>query len=444
MKTLRYFIRLILAFLFRFKVILLIGIVLGIATFFAMNMIIPYVLASKKEVVGVTGRYHIDQLPSNITQFVSRGLTKTNSDSEALPDLAKNWETRDAGKVWEFTLRDVFWQDGQKLTSHDISYDFTDVDLKRPDDKTLVFELENPFAPFPHAVSDPIFKSGQGLLGVGDWKVKNVSLAGGFVQELELVKSDEERYRKIFKFYPNEDRTKIAFKLGSVDRIENLTSIKPFDTWQTVDVHKKLNKNQVVTLFFNNAIDPFGNNKTLRQALSYSLKKTDLGAERAVSPISPDSWAYNPQVKTYDYDLQRAKELLEDMPQEAIEKIDIKLATSANLLPTGEKIVKDWNDLGIKASVQVVSYIPDDFQAFLTILDIPSDPDQYALWHSTQETSNISNYSNARIDKLLEEGRSVLEKEERKKIYLDFQRFLLEEVPAIFLYHPVYYDIERK
>ncbi len=34
--------------------------------------------------------------------------------------------------------------------------------------------------------------------------------------------------------------------------------------------------------------------------------------------------------------------------------------------------------------------------------------------------------------------------EEREKIYLDFQRFLVEDAPAAFLFHPTFYTISRK
>jgi len=77
-------------------------------------------------------------------------------------------------------------------------------------------------------------------------------------------------------------------------------------------------------------------------------------------------------------------------------------------------------------------------------VEIPKDVDQYPLWHSTQSDTNMSKFSNFRIDKLLEEGRVELDTDERRKIYLDFQRFLLEEAPAAFLYHPRYYSITRK
>jgi ABC-type transport system substrate-binding protein len=62
-----------------------------------------------------------------------------------------------------------------------------------------------------------------------------------------------------------------------------------------------------------------------------------------------------------------------------------------------------------------------------------SDPDQYLFWHSTQTKTNLTQTNNPKIDKLLEEGRQTFDQQERKKIYQEFQKILLEECPAIFL-----------
>ena len=59
-----------------------------------------------------------------------------------------------------------------------------------------------------------------------------------------------------------------------------------------------------------------------------------------------------------------------------------------------EAISDNWESVGIKTAVQVFSIIPSEFQVFLTIYDIPKDPDQYTIWHSTQVARNISKYSN--------------------------------------------------
>jgi peptide/nickel transport system substrate-binding protein len=124
------------------------------------------------------------------------------------------------------------------------------------------------------------------------------------------------------------------------------------------------------------------------------------------------------------------------------------LFTTPALLPIAEKIKGDWAAIGVNTNIQVSNTPPQNFQTLLAIQAIPSDPDQYSFWHSTQSASNITNYHNSkesqRIDKLLEDGRRTLDQDERKKIYLDFQRFLVEDCPVIFLYHPVTYTIEKQ
>nr|MBP6989849.1 peptide-binding protein [Candidatus Shapirobacteria bacterium] len=68
---------------------------------------------------------------------------------------------------------------------------------------------------------------------------------------------------------------------------------------------------------------------------------------------------------------------------------------------------------------------------------------QYLFWHSTQKKTNITKINNPRIDKLLEEGRQTFDQQERKNIYQEFQKNLLEECPAIFLKYPIVYTISR-
>jgi len=86
--------------------------------------------------------------------------------------------------------------------------------------------------------------------------------------------------------------------------------------------------------------------------------------------------------------------------------------------------------------------LPTDYQIFLGDFSIPKDPDQYTLWHS-EGPDNITHYKDLRIDKLLEDGRKTIDVNQRKSIYDDFQKFLLEDAPAVFLYYPNEYTITR-
>jgi peptide/nickel transport system substrate-binding protein len=428
------------AFLFRFKGILLISFALGILSFVILNLLGPTLFSRSTEKIGITGRYRADNLPDFIVSKIGDGLTKLDESGVVEPSLASSWDTPDKGKTWYFHLRDdINWQDGKEVTSETIGYDFSDVEIERPDDKTVVFKLQNAFSPFPSVVSRPTFK--KGLLGTGEWRVKKITVAAGYVQELILTNKKEGNI--IYRFYPTEERAKIAYKLGHINTLINLYDPTPLDTWKTVEATIESNDNQVVSIFFN-VQDKYLSEKSLRQALVYAIDKKSFDGDRAYGPLSPTSWAYNSQVKTYGYDKLRAKELIEELDEEQIKDLEIKLLTTPVLLPTAERIALYWEAIGVKTVLQVSSGIPADYQALLAVFEIPKDPDQYSIWHSTQTATNISNYQNPRIDKLLEDGRAELTLVERSKIYLDFQRFLVEDSPAAFLYHPASYTISRK
>ena len=121
---------------------------------------------------------------------------------------------------------------------------------------------------------------------------------------------------------------------------------------------------------------------------------------------------------------------------------EIELTTLSSLLPIAEEIKKDWDALGVNTKIKVINNPYAEFQALLATQEIPSDPDQYLFWHSTQ-AGNISRYKSPKIDKLLEDGRKTLDKTERKDIYSDFQKSIVEETPAIFLFHPTVYTISK-
>lgn len=440
MRNISYWLRFSIAFISRFKALILAGAGIGIVIFLVITFFGPRFFASNTEKIGITGRFTPDSLPGEILEDVSDGLTKISVDGLVEPSIASHWETPDKGKTWVFYIReDARWQNGQEIKSEDIIYRFSDVEIERPDDATIVFKLKDAFAPFPSVVSRPIFKTG--FLGSGEWKVADASLAGTYLQSLTLTKAGENK--RIYKFYPTEERTKLAYKLGHVDMVTEIIDPKPLDGWQTTEIEKNTKSSQIVTLFYNNEDGLFKDNKELRQALNYAINKDVFPGERAISPIPPSNWVYNPQVKPYAYNQERAREILESvkLPQDT----EIKLATSPVLLPTAESIAKDWEAVGVKTIIQVSSVIPTEFQAYLTILDVPKDPDQYSIWHSTQKDStNISKFGNVRIDKLLEDGRLELDTEARRQIYIDFQRFMAEELPGAFLYHPVTYTLKRK
>ena len=305
---------------------------MGIAFFLVLPLFKPLLINFQEgNRIGIVGRYSIEELPLEIQSKISQGLTSIDEGGNVHPALASNWEAKDEGKEWVFFLSDKKWQDGLQIKATDINYKFSDVSVEVVDDRTIKFTLKEPFSPFPSIVSRPIFK--RGLLGAGDWKVVKInSISGGrYLESLKLINTKTNRIES-YKFFPTEDVAKTALKLGEVDDLENMSSGE-FKDWNNLSIQANSREDMYVGLFINNE-DPILSDKSLRQALAYAINKSSFSGERAISPISPLSWAFNPQVKQYPYNVSRAKELYETLPKEQRKDMTLKLETTPTLFYT--------------------------------------------------------------------------------------------------------------
>jgi peptide/nickel transport system substrate-binding protein len=286
-------------------------------------------------------------------------------------------------------------------------------------------------------VSRPVFK--KDFIGLGPNKVAGVKRNGEFIDEVTVQKSDNQKIK--FRFYRTSADLITAFKLGEVDEIWGLTSLSALSNWEKIEIIPKLNFDIYSAVFFNTA-DASLANKSFRQALIYAIPGKPAGDKRALSPISPLSFAYNPGVKPYETNPQLAADLLKESLAGGAPPA-IELTTTLPFLDQAEEIANAWNQIGVKTDVKVAAAVPENFQTLLVGQERPADPDQYSLWHSTQK-SNITRYSSPKIDKLLEDGRRTMNENKRLEIYRDFQRFLVEDSPAAFLEHLTTYNIRRK
>jgi len=425
--------------------VIFIGVGLGIGAFLLQNQVVYLAkrIFPKNTNVGIIGKYTIDTLPLEISGLISYGLTRLSNNGTPLPAAALSWDVSDQGKKYTFHLdENATWHDSSRLKSKEVDYQISGAKMEVINSTVITFQTEDPFSPLPSLLSKPLYKRGQ--IGLGEYKIKRLRLNANYLSLLTLVKkTPEEKSSLTFRFYPNQDTLTNALKLGEADCVNGLASIDEFETWPGLTITPKQDTKKYAALFFNTQKTPFSD-KRFRQALSYAVQKPEKQI-RALTPISPLSWAYNKNVKTYPYDPEHAKTILKDAGDELTTGITINIITTKELVPWAERIKEDWqNVLGINAEVSVSPVINtnQDFDTILAYGQIPADPDQYIFWHSDQP-GNITKYSNARIDKLLEDGRGVFSKEERKRIYQDFQRYLLEDAPAIFLFFPESYQVCR-
>ena len=424
------------------KLILLASFFGAILYIFFKNLLplLPQIKAGTR--IGLVGQYTLNTLPLSVSQNISRGLTKIDQTGQVIPDLALNWEISEDETLYTVNLKkDIFWSDNTPIKAKDLNFSIPDVQFKVIDDDTLSFRLKESYAPFLSLLARPVFsKNNQ---GAGKFMIKSLKYSGQYLKSIELTSFKQNLY---YRFYPSNEAAWLGFKLGEVDQLQNLLINPLSGSWKDkVKLETQVNYGQYLGIIFN-LKDSYLSNKSLRQALAYALeRKSDTPETRALTPINPYSWVFNPKVKPYDFNPAQAKELFDKFTQEATisGRLELRLDTSESFLSLAESIAASWEKvLNITTKVKVVNSIDPGFQALLVAQEIPLDPDQHALWHSTQDT-NITHYSDLKIDKLLEDGRKISDLAKRKEIYQDFQRFLVEDSPAIFLEHPTVYNISR-
>ncbi|HAU98834.1 MAG: Extracellular solute-binding protein, family 5 [Microgenomates group bacterium GW2011_GWF2_45_18] len=428
---------------------------LGVLLFF-----LPKLFSLKpRKYIGIIGQYTLTSLPLEIQNKMSRGLTTSNEDGEIIPDLVSRWSVENDGKQFRFLLKEnLEWADGTAVTSASVLSSFRDTESLAQNNE-LLYSLKEPFAPFPSVMIRPIFLAGKEYpVGFGPYSVRKVTKIDDLLKTLELESVDT---ILVYRFYSTEEQAKMAYKEGKIDQLSHLTNADAFEQWKQTTIHPEIRFDRYVAIFFNLQDPRF--EKPVRQALNYALSKPP-SQVRAVSPYHPNHWSFNPAVKKYEKDQEKAIELLiHNIPAQPL---SLELTTSTHFSDLADAMKQEWETFGARAyqacitleeiknkemcsNVKIelrvkISNFPDlaSYQILLIGQQIPLDPDQYTMWHSTQ-TTNFTHYHSPKVDKLLEDGRKTIDQLERKTIYAEVQQYLAEDSPAIFLQHPIEYSIAR-
>lgn len=208
-------------------------------------------------------------------------------------------------------------------------------------------------------------------------------------------------------------------------------------------------------------------NDEVRQALNYATDRkeiinTVLGGlgQEINSPFLPGMIGYSPDTSKADFNLEQANKILDDNEWNKGEdgirekdeiKLEINLSTTdwEELVKTAEILKAQWEKIGIRVNINSYpisdvqeNYIrPREYEALLFGQVVGADPDPYYFWHSDNKKDpglNLSLFGNGEADKLIDAGRVEFDTEKRAQNYIDFQKILFEELPAIFLYSPNY------
>ena len=409
------------------------------ATSYLVFKLAPNILRNNIVSIGYVGNYTLDTIPTNVLSLATKSLVTSDNAGRSIPSLASQWTVSDDGKTYIVFLKDnLFWHDSTPVQAQDISLAISGVDVTALNNKAIQFKLPNPIASFPQALNTPVFKV-HTFYGTGDFRIVDITKIDNIVKKITLYPKDDKLPKVEIKFYPTQEQAQEALKIGEI-KVLSSTSVKNLTTWPNLNVKKDISTDQIITIFYNLSKQNLSS-KELRQALSFAINRDSFDGKIASGPISFTSWAFNPDIKTYNYDTQKSKELISKSNQKDIK---ITLSYVPSLKDVAEKIQKNWESVGIKTELKEEKNIPKNFDALLAMDKVPTDPDQYALWHSTQASTNITGYKNQKIDKLLEDARVTQKEDERKALYFDFQKFLVEDEPATFLYNPYKYEVSYK
>jgi len=448
-KFFRYYYWLVLEFIKKYSKTILISFFISFIIFIVFLSLTPYIkiLATKEKIIGLVGNYNLENPPDEVVSKISNSLIIIDEKGKIIPVIANSWEIKDEGKIYRFHLKDnLYWNDGKKFSAKEIQFQFEDVEIKPVDERTIDFILKKPLAIFPNYLNKPIIR--YPLVGVaGYYRVGKVKTKSGFLKEISLIPNIKNIPPIKYRFYQSESQMVDAYKKGE---IKEMTVYKKsiadvFSKWKNSKVSQSVDYTRLLTIFYN-FNNPVLKNKNIREALAMliDVKKFSQYGEIAKGPIPPNSWAYNPDLKNYSYDLETAKKIIE---KENIASLSSQLNfyTFYDYYQIADDYVTELNKVNLPAEIKISSVDrPENFDFLLAYWKVPTDPDQYFFWHSTQKLGNIGDYKNVKVDLLLEKGRSTIDIQEREKIYFDFQKVITDDPPALFLYYPYVYKIERK
>ncbi len=430
--------------------------------------------------------------------------------TEVQPGLAESWETSSDGKTWTFHLRKgVKFQDGTDFNADAVAFNFNRwMDPKDPthkggdfsyysymfggfkgdaghvikavtavDPNTVKFELNKPQGPFlnnlamesfgiasPTAVKKDPVAFNQHPVGTGpftfvSWK-KNDSIV--LEKNKDYWQAGKPKLDKIiFRSIPDNAARFTALQSGDIDIMDGMN---PDDAAvvkgnSNLQLFEQQGMN-VAYLAFNTTKKPFDNVK-VRQAINYAVNKQAIiknfyagMAEPAINPIPKVMWGYNDQVKDYEFNLAKAKELLKEAGYPDGLTIDFyAMQDPRPYMPNGKKIAEyvqqDLAKIGVKTNI--ISYEWSTYKervengeaqmAFFGWIGDNGDPDNflYVLLDKdntrTPGAGNIAFYKNNQLHDILIQAQALTDQKQRTELYKQAQTIIKADAPWVPLVH---------
>lgn len=398
-------------------------------------------------------------------------LTYLNYETgEYEPELAESWEIAEDGLSIAFHLRQgVKWHDGKDFTSKDVKWtiergiangtgNYPGVDhVETPDDYTVVVYFSEPESVFmdkqwtgdccimPYGCDDSI---AQHPIGTGRYKFKewlsgdHITLEANADYWGEKAGVSELEFRVI----PEASAKLIALQSGDID-------IAPL---QASDVkHVESDKNLLLKSNTSISVNSLGFNceneyfrdVRVRQAVAYAINRQAIvdGVLEGYgivmnTPVAVGKVGYYDGMEPYQYDPERAKELLAEAGY--ADGFTCELTIRDNEL-VAQLIQADLSAVDIKVTLNQMEssafteYTNAGNSDMLIRYRSGGAADTYVNWfESTAKGTggNVFFYANNRMDELLKSSHTTMDLEARNKVYQEIQELSMEELPLLPLY----------
>jgi peptide/nickel transport system substrate-binding protein len=420
--------------------------------------------------------------------------------------LAKSWKIDNL--TFTFTLQDAKFSDGSDLTADDVAFTMKGIlakttasprasylssiqgakeyvagsapdvaGIKVVDPKTLVVTLATPDAsfllnmryvsPVPKKLLDgkDLTKDGffQKPVGAGPFMFVSWNVGGDFVAQRNpnyyqkgLPYLDKFTHRTI----PDAQSLVNSLLSGDIDA-SNYPSPAGADK---LKANKDLN---VLVPPFNspdgwtfNLKNPWLAKKEARQAVAYCMDMVQFSKDSLYGlgkpgngPIAPGNALYDPTLKPYTFDLDKAKSLIKaaGTPPSDVSFIvnkgnvlreDFLTLTQAQLAKAGWNIKAD----AIEYAVATDKLSKKDYDVFGAGVN-GATVDAGLLYDifSTNGSQNFSNYSNPQLDMLLTQAKQALTVDAQKPLYKQIQAIVQDDVPTYYAwYRPFLHAVKKK
>jgi len=432
-------------------------------------------------------RIGLDAQSERIDELIFDDLCTRDEHLNVQPGLAERWEIPNLLTYVFHLHQGVKFHDGRPLTSRDVKWTFDSLlqgkirstkaaayrpvdHIDAPDDYTVVFHLKEPFATLLWNVSDGAigivpYGSGEEIsqhpMGTGPFRF----IAAEPDKEVIIERNDgywgEKAHLKRVRFTVIPDATTRALELrkGSADiAVTSLTGDMVLALEHASNLEVLHAPGTVLAYLAFNTRDPILKNVRVRQALAYAIDRAPMihyllrdFARPAYSLLPPDSWAYNGDVPHYDYNPDRARQLLEQAGYPTVNGVRLhltmKTGTDENTRLMAAVLQQQLRDVGIALDIRTfefATFFSDVTRGAYQLHSLRwvggnEDPDIFEyVFHSAKFSPHGANrtyYANPRVDALIDQARGELDQNARKQIYAETQRILAEDLPYINLWY---------